>query len=306
MAELSVVGLRVMREVARRGSLTAAAERLGYTQSAVSRQVALMEQAAGQALFERHARGARLTEAGQIVVRRAEAVLAELESTHQELADLGTSAHGRVRLGAFATALSALVPRAITAFSSRQPRTEVLLREGTSPSLIARAADGRLDVAVVTPSPDLPTELEVTTLLEDPLLVALSRDHPLATRTSVPADALREERWIAASTRASSPLLGAWTDSAWEPKIGFVARDWSTKLGLAAAGLGVTVVPGLAVPMLPPSVALVRIDHPAAVRTTAMVNQADAQSDLHLQAIMEALRDAAAEIAVQVRRELAS
>src|SRR5918998_4590637 len=142
MAEMSVVGLRVVTEVARRGSLTAAAGRLGYTQSAVSRQVALMEQAAGRALFERHARGVRLTDAGEIVVGRASAVLAELEATRQDLEDLAARPRGRVRVGAFSTALGALVPRAIAAFSSRRPATRVVLHEGISPSLIRRAADG--------------------------------------------------------------------------------------------------------------------------------------------------------------------
>src|SRR5919106_4237730 len=100
MAEISVVGLRIVREVARRGSLTGAAERLGYTQSAISRQLALMERAAGRELFERHARGVRLTEAGEIVLRRAEVVLAGLEATRQELEDLGARPRGRGRVGA--------------------------------------------------------------------------------------------------------------------------------------------------------------------------------------------------------------
>jgi DNA-binding transcriptional LysR family regulator len=304
MAELSVVGLRVVRAVARAGSFTTAAERLGYTQSAVSRQIALMEAAAGQALFERHARGVRLTEAGEIVVRRADAVLAELEATHHELEDLGARPVGRVRVGAFSTALGALVPRAIAALSLREPRTDVVLREGTSPSLIARAADGRLDLAIVTPSPEMPEGLDVSTLLEDPLLVAVSRDHPLAGRTRVPADSLRDERWIAASTQSRSTLLGAWTGSAWQPDIAYVARDWTAKLGLVASGLGITVVPGLAVPTLPPTLAVVRIDHPAATRRTAMVAQTDAPPDPHRHALGEALRDAAAEIASDVRRHL--
>ena len=301
---MSVVGLRVVREVARSGSLTMAAERLGYTQSGVSRQVALIEQAAGQALFVRHARGVRLTDAGEIVVRRADAVLAEIEAAHQDLETLGARPRGRVRVGAFSTALSGLVPRAIAAFCSREPRMEVILREGTSPRLIARAADGRLDLAIVTPCREMPEGLEVTTLLEDPLLVAVSRSHPLARRTSVPPEALRDERWIAGSAQARSTLLGAWTGSPWRPDIAYVARDWTAKLGLAAAGLGITVVPGLAVSALPPSLAVVRIDHPAATRTTAMVARTNAPPDPHRHALGDALRDTGAEIAAEVRRQL--
>jgi DNA-binding transcriptional LysR family regulator len=96
----------------------------------------------------------------------------------------------------------------VAAFADRDPRTQVVLREGTSSSLIARTAD-RLDLAIVTPAPEMPAGLEVTTLVEDPLLVAVSRDHPLASRASISADVLRDERWIAASARARSTLLGA-------------------------------------------------------------------------------------------------
>jgi DNA-binding transcriptional LysR family regulator len=196
------------------------------------------------------------------------------------------------------------VPRTIAAFASREPTTRVMLREGMSPSLVRRAADGRLDFAVVTPAADMPDELAVTTLLEDPLLVAVSRGHPLAGRASVPADALRDERWVAASTEPRSTLLGAWTDSSWRPDIAYVARDWTAKLGLAAAGVAITVVPGLAAPTLPPSLAVVRIDHPAATRTTAIVTRADAPPDPHRHDFGEALRDAAAELAAEVRRHL--
>jgi DNA-binding transcriptional LysR family regulator len=304
MAEFSVVGLRVVREVARRGSFSAAAERLGYTQSAVSRQVALMERAAGRGLFERHARGVRLTDAGAVVVGRAEAVLGELEAARQELDDLGARPPGRLRVGAFSTALGALVPRAIAVFLLQQPQTEVLLREGTSDRLLARVADGRLDLAVVTP-PAVPSDgVDLITLLEDPLLVSVGRDHRLASRTSVPADELHEERWVAASTEARSTLLGAWTGSGWEPDIAYLARDWTAKLGLVAAGLGVTVVPGLALPSLPGTVAVVRIDHPAAKRTTAIAARVGGSRDPRRHGFAEALHDAAAELAAEIRRRV--
>ena len=305
MADLSVTGLRIIREVARRGTLTAAAERLGYTQSAVSRQVALMERAAGHPLFDRHARGVRLTEAGEIVLRRAEVIFAELEAAGQDLDDLrGRPSAGRLRVGAFSTAFGALVPRALAAFSARRPRTRVELREGISPGLAKRAADGRLDLAIVTLADESPPTPETIRLLEDPLLIAVARQHRLAGRASVAADDLRGERWISAGTDSRSPLLGAWTGSSWAPDIAYVARDWTAKLGLAVAGLGITVVPGLAVPILPPTLAVIRIDHPAATRTTAMVTRNDAADDPDRDALLEALRDSAAEIAADVRRQL--
>jgi DNA-binding transcriptional LysR family regulator len=305
MADFSVAGLRMLREVARRGSLTAAAERLGYTQSSLSRQVAIMERAAGHPLLDRHARGVRVTEAGEIVLRRAEAVLAELEAAEQDLDDLrGRPPAGRLRVGAFSTALGALVPRALAAFSARRPRTRVELREGISPGLVKRAADGRVDVAIVTAADESRPTLEIIRLLDDPLLIAVDREHRLAGRASVSPDDLRGERWISAGKDSRSPLLGAWTASSWTPDIAYFARDWTAKLGLAAAGLGITIVPGLAVPILPPTLALVRIDHPAATRTTAMVTRSDAPDDPDRHALSEALRDSAAEIAAHVRQQL--
>jgi DNA-binding transcriptional LysR family regulator len=303
MAELSVAGLRVVRQVARRGSFSAAADDLGYTQSAVSRQVAAMEAAAGRALFERHARGVRLTDAGGVVVRRADAVLSELDGARQELDDLATPPPRRLRVGAFSTALAALVPRALAAFAGREARTRVVLHEGMSDRLLARVARGTLDLAVLTPpaSAPAPAPVELIALLDDPLLVAVGRDHRLAGSASVPADELRDEPWVAGSAEARSPLLGAWTASRWEPRIAYVARDWNAKLGLVAAGLAATIVPGLALPALPDAVAVVRIDHPQAHRTTALATRADQAGDARL---AEALHDAAAELAGEVRRRV--
>jgi DNA-binding transcriptional LysR family regulator len=127
MTELSVLGFRVIREIARQGSFTGAADRLGYTQSAVSRQVALLEQAAGQSLFERHARGVRSTEAGRVLLRHGEAVLAELDAAHDELENLGVDRITRVRIGGFSSALAALVPRALAALRVREPKMRMQL-----------------------------------------------------------------------------------------------------------------------------------------------------------------------------------
>jgi DNA-binding transcriptional LysR family regulator len=125
--------------------------------------------------------------------------------------------------------------------------------------------------------------------------------HRLAGQASVAADALRDEPWVAGSAEARSTLLGAWTGSAWEPTIAYVARDWNAKLGLVAAGLAATVVPGLALPVLPDTVAVVRIDHPAATRATALAAPAGRANDARTQRLAEALHDAAAELAREVR-----
>ncbi len=263
-----------------------------------------MEQAAGQALFERQARGVQPTEAGRVVVRHAEAVLGELRGARQDLQQLSARPRGRLRVGAFSTAMAALVPRAITALVTQEPQTQVSLREGVSPGLLTSVARGRLDLAVVTPPEHMPEDVELTPLLDDPLFVAIASGHPFAGRESVTTAMLRHERWIAASTEPGSSLLGAWTVSAWQPAIAFVARDWVAKLGLVSAGLGITVVPGLAVPALPPTIVVVRIDDPAAARTTAVAHRAGKPVDRLKRAFIGSLRDTAAELSAEIRHRL--
>ncbi|WP_330228411.1 LysR family transcriptional regulator [Nocardia sp. NBC_00508] len=303
MSEFTVVGLRVVREAATCGSFSTAAENLGYTQSAVSRQIALMEQAAGCALFERHPRGVQLTDAGRIVVRHAEMVLGELENARHNIRNLEARPSGRLRVGAFSTAMAALVPQAIAAVAGDQ-RARISLREGLSPRLLTAVARERLDVAVVTAPDAPPPGVEIEPLLDDPLLVALAPTHPLAGATSATPAMLREERWIAGSEESGSTLLGAWRDPGWEPDIAFVARDWFAKLGLVAAGLGVTVVPGIAVPVLPSTIALLRIDHPSAVRRTVIAHRRDRDTLELRQVFAEALRDHAAVLSARVRQRL--
>ncbi|MFQ6392412.1 LysR family transcriptional regulator [Nocardia sp. KC 131] len=302
MGEFTIVGLRVVTEAARCGSFSNAAENLGYTQSAVSRQIALMERAAGKPLFERHARGVRPTEAGRIVLRHAETVLGGLGAARNDLDELASRPPALLRVGAFSTAMAALVPRAIATTAARIAR--VPLREGTSPRLLAAVARGRLDLAVVTETRNLPDGVEVEPLLEDPLLIAAASGHALADRVSVTSSELRGARWIAGSTELNSTLLGAFGDATWEPDIAFVARDWFAKIGLVAAGMGITVVPGIAVPVVPPNIALIRIDHPSAVRTTAVVYRAEAADAAPRRMFTEALRDVAAELSAEVRQRL--
>ncbi|MBF6135380.1 LysR family transcriptional regulator [Nocardia otitidiscaviarum] len=270
MGEFTVVGLRVLREVVRGGSFSAAADRLGYTQSAVSRQIQLMERAAGQALFERRARGVRPTEAGRLVARHAEIVLGDLDTARQELLELEARPRGRLRVGGFASAMAAVVPRAMAEFARRHPHITLVPREGTSPALLNSVARRRTDVAVVAAPATVPAELRMVPLLDDPLFVAVPTAHRLAGRTTVSAAMLRDERWIVGSLEPGTPLLGAWLEGT-APAHRYVVKDWSAKLGLVAAGLGVTVVPGLAVTALPAAVTALRIDHEEAVRPTVAV-----------------------------------
>ncbi|WP_396229717.1 LysR family transcriptional regulator, partial [Frankia sp. CpI1-P] len=175
--------LRLLVAVVRTGSFTKAAVQLNYTQPAVSRRIALLEQQTGGPLFDRLPRGVRLNPAGHELHRHAVDVLERLSRAQQELAAIHAGRGGILRVGAFSTANISLVPAALRAFRQARPEVEIVAIEGRSGTLMQRLADGALDLAVVSDYPSgLPSAAGVTTtrLLADELFVVLQREHPLA------------------------------------------------------------------------------------------------------------------------------
>jgi DNA-binding transcriptional LysR family regulator len=294
MAELTVTGLRVLREVAEAGSFSAAAPRLGYTQSAISRQVAVLESIAGNPLFTRTNRGVRLTETGALLARHAAVVLDRLAVAERELAARSGGPARRVRLGAFPTAMAALVPRAIARLGDIALELSVTLREGTTPVQLRRVAAGTVDLAVLGADLGRVTrehpEVAAEWLLDDPLLLAVGPSHPLAHAPSVTPAELADEAWVIGSVDSTEGLLGAWAAAEWAPRVAFTARDWTAKLGLVAQGLGVTIVPALGARAVPRDIALVRIADPRASRPVLLARPAEATTATAAQIVVTALR----------------
>ncbi len=295
MADLSVAGLRVLREVAEVGSFSAAARGLGYTQSAVSRQVAALEAAAGRRLFERRRDGVRLTAEGSRLLARATTVLAELDAARRELDGLPAAA-GPVRLGAFPSAGAALVPAALGALARQHPRLEVTLREGTTPSLVRALRTGAIDLAVLAAQPPFrpfdaeAPPLRVETLSEAELQVAVGPGHPLDIRTAVELDELEGQRWVASRSDTGETLLGVWPGLAGRPHIAYVVGDWLAKLNLVATGLAITTVPGIAAPAVPRGVRLLTVrGEPQEVRRAVLARLPGPDSP-ELDAVADALR----------------
>ena len=141
--------LQVFREVARLGSLSAAAESLAYTQPAVSQQMAALERRAGMPLLERTTRGVRLTDAGEALLRHAEAILAEQTLAERELEAIAGLRGGRVRMASFPTAGAALVPAAVSLFSARYPDVELSVLEAEPEESVPMLRAGELEVAIV-------------------------------------------------------------------------------------------------------------------------------------------------------------
>jgi DNA-binding transcriptional LysR family regulator len=259
--DLSPTGLRVLREVAQTGSFSAAALSLGYTQSAVSRQVAALEAAAGHRLFDRTRRGVTLTPAGARLLPSATRILDELDAVRREL-DGDETAAGPVRLGAFPTAAAGLVPRAL---ATLPPQLIVTLREATTPALIRALRAGSLDLAIlarVPPYRPLDAEsppLELTPLSERELAIAVSTNHPLARARTVEASQLEGQIWVASRSDPGDTLLGVWPGLAERPDVRYVVRDWLAKLQIVAAGLAVTTVAPIMLDVLPEGIAVLEV-----------------------------------------------
>ena len=300
MSELTLVGLRVVQEVAARGSFTAAADALGYTQSAVSRQVAAMEEAAGAPLFDRLARGVRPTEAGAVLLRHADAVLAGVDAAALELGGLRDRLGGKLALGAFPSALAVLVPRAIARLRREHPAVVVTVREGTTPTQLRRLRAGRLEVAVVAVDPDEPQPIDGLrgdVLVEGRLMVAVPAEHRLARRGAAAVADLEDEPWIAGDAGGGDPLFGAWPGLE-APRIAHAVRDWQARMGLVAAGLGLAVVPTTAAEAMPPGVRLLAVDDAEAVRRQAVAVTREDRAP-GAAALVEALREEGALLATR-------
>jgi DNA-binding transcriptional LysR family regulator len=263
--------LRLLVTVAEIGSFTHAATRLNYTQSAVSRRVATLEQQAGGPLFERLPRGVRLNPAGRALHRHAVEVLDRLARAQRELAVLHAGHGGLLHVGAFATANITLVPTALRALQEARPDVEVVAIEGPTDTLMRRLTDGALDLAVVSDYPSgLPSADGVITteLCEDELLVALPRAHRLAEAETVGLRELRDESWVQSAYGDRPTMLAdACARAGFAPKKIIRIAEWTGKFGYVAAGLGVALVPSLAAWAVPDEVVLCHLDDPALHRT---------------------------------------
>ena len=285
---MDTAALAVFREVARLGSFTAAAKTLRYTQSAVSRQVAALEADLGIELFDRLPRGVRPTPAGQALLGHADAVLDRLTAARRELEAIGGLGAGGLRIGAFPSAIVSLVPQAMARLRAEHPGLASTLTEGLTSTLVAAVAAGDLDVAVVS-SPGKPPGVRLEKLMDDPVLVALPAGHRLAGRKTVRLAELSDEDWIAGQRSAQDTLIALGSDSL--PPIRHLVAEWSAKQGMVAAGLGVTLLPSLAVPGARADLALVAV-HPQEPRPVhAATSRTPSPA---VQAFSAALREVAA------------
>ena len=248
---LSVARLRLLKEVAYRGSFSATAAALSYTQSAVSQQIAALEAETGMPLLERHPRGVTLTAAGHTLVGHAEGILARLDAAEAALSSIAGLRGGRLRMASFPTAGATLMPVAIAEFRGAYPDVELTLAEGEPEEIVPRLRAGELDLALLfefdgqTP---LGEDMSRTELLQDPMYLALPRGHGLAAKPRLRLADLNAESWI--QTSHESPcarhVVRCCHAAGFEPSVSFESDDYHTVQGLVAAGVGVALIPQLA------------------------------------------------------------
>ncbi|MEU8624403.1 LysR family transcriptional regulator [Streptomyces sp. NPDC048669] len=247
--------LRVLRAVSTTGSFSAAARELGCTQPAVSQQMKALESSAGTTLLIRTGREMRLTQAGEALVRHASGILAGLTAAEEEVAAIAGLRAGRVRLVSFPSGSSTLVPGALAALRAAHPGTRVSLVEAEPPRSVEMLRDGDCDIALAFRYGTQGAEwddLVVRPLLTDRLIGLLPDGHPLAGRPVVGIDELAGEPWIAGCPRCRRQLVEVCEESGFTPRIDFATDDYPAVIGLVGAGLGVAVLPALAIESVRP------------------------------------------------------
>ena len=248
---LNVGRLRVFREVAHRGSFSAAAVALDYTQSAVSQQVAALETETGLTLLERHPRGVTLTAAGQTLVGHADGILARLEAAEEALQAISGLRGGRLRMATFPSAGATLMPQAIAEFRAAHPEVELSLVEGEPEEIAPRLRGGELDLALLFEFEGESLDAGRATraeLLEDPMFLALPREHRLAARERLRLSDLAGEAWVQTSqaSNCARHVVQRCHAAGFEPNVAFESDDYQTIQGLVAAGVGVALIPRMA------------------------------------------------------------
>ncbi|WP_432134960.1 MULTISPECIES: LysR substrate-binding domain-containing protein [unclassified Streptomyces] len=295
--------LRVLRAVAATGSFSAAGRELGCTQPAVSQQMKALEASVGTPLLVRTGREMRLTQAGEALVRHAAGILAGLTAAEEEVAAIAGLRAGRVRLVSFPSGSSSLVPTALAALRAAHPGTRVSLEEAEPPESVDKLRAGDCDIALAFRYQDAAggsgewDDLVVRPLLTDRLVGLVPERHRLA-RTA-PADAvsigeLAEEPWIAGCPRCRGQLVEVCESAGFTPRIDFATDDYPAVVGLVGAGLGVAVLPQLALASVRPRGARTVALEPAVRREIVALTLPDLAQVPAVAATLDELQRAAA------------
>jgi len=308
---IEIKHLRLLEALSVHRSMSAAARELGYSQSAVTQQIQLLESQLGTPLVVRSRAGVQLTDAGEVLVRHGAGVLASIKLAEAEVDAVAGLRSGRVRITCFPSAAATILPRALGSVAKEHPGLSFTLTESEPPSAIEALRSGECDIAIVYEHVTDGTADEKqftlqagevsTQLIDEHVHVAMPLDHPAAGELSVTMADLQESRWIAGCPECRGHLVGAGAQAGFTPDIAFETDDYIALQGLAAAGLGVALVSDLmlAATRREPNLLLKRLS-PESVRVISAVSTESLLRVPGVQQTVLALQAAAAEIETAV------
>jgi len=281
--DLDLHSIRIVRAIAEHGTISAAARHLGYSQPAISQHLRRAEQRFGVPLVMRAGRGVRLTEAGLVVARHAVTITSALDAASGDLADLLGLSAGAVRIAAFPTASSTLVPRLLRRMRELHPGIATTYIEAEPPEALGMLRDGSVDVAITftypgdraDPHRESESSVDTLPLFTEPVVLVIPGAHPLAAGTEVRLRALADEQWIAGCPLCRGHLLASCEAVGVDPRITLETDNAVAVLNLVASGLGVALLPRLALATAAvPEGATVRPTVPTSDRSIQAVTQA--------------------------------
>ena len=295
--------LAVHRAVVSEGSLTRAAATLGYTVSAVSQQLAQLEGQAGSELFEKAGRGVRPTAAGVLLAEHAGRILQQIADAEHALDDLRSGRTGRVRVVSFHSAGESLLPQAIAALHDLVPGVHVRPIVDESPGALRRLRAGDADLVIMVEPYGRDAapvdDLQRWHLLDDEYRVLLRHDHPLTRRRTVPLEALADTDWIVTTgppDYVREVTVAVCRRAGFTPRIIAEADEFNVTQGYVAAGLGVALVPLLALGAVRNGVAVRRLAPPPRPRHIWLATRPALLSQPVVRQLIDALRSATAEL----------
>ena len=270
---IDVQRLAVLREVARQGSFNRAAVALRLTPSAVSQQVAALERSLGAPVVHRSTRGVELTDAGRVLVETGDAIAAELSHAEREIERLARSDSQRLTVATFLSGGQRILPAALSRFTAEHPHVELTVLEADTEESLALVRSGGADVALAYhfdgPPPVRPDDrsgLTWTPLTDDPMWIVLPRDHRLAGRSSVAMAELGNERWVHGCVYVGEAVEHYAALAGIEPRTACRGTDYLFAQALVRAGVGISLIPSVALTTDPEGIAVVMLEPPRPTR----------------------------------------
>lgn len=272
--------LALLVQVVELGSITAAADLMMYTPSAVSQQLRKLEQEVGQPLLNRRSRGVSPTEAGQVLAGHARRIVQQMQAAHSDLDQLAGLKRGSLTIGTFPTLAGSFLPIVIRVFKKRYPAVSLSVRSARFDELVADLQSGVTGLCLLWDYPWNPfrdESVRVTEVFRESTVILVSRGHPLADREQVGIEELRNESWIvrAEAHPVVEVLQRSAHDAGFEPAIGFLANDYQEAQAMVSVGMGVAMVPKTAVALQHPDVRVLSLGPAAPLRRILLAQRQD-------------------------------